>query len=81
MDQDLKLPVEKRYVHGICTSESDGSIVITANAYLLSRIHHAASIYVDTTFKRTDGAMNEWELVIWDQMAQCGVFFFAVYKL
>ena len=30
---------------------------------------------MDTTFKRTDGAMNEWELVIWDQMAQCGVFF------
>ena len=50
----MKLPVEKRYVHGICTSESDGSVVITANAYLLSRIHHAASIYVDTTFKRTD---------------------------
>jgi len=70
----MKLPVEKRYVHGICTSESDGSVVITANAYLLSRIHHAASIYVDTTFKRTDGAMNEWELVIWDKMAQCGTY-------
>lgn len=72
MKEDLKKPVDARYVHSYSTTVSGGSILLTANPYLLSRIHLALTIFVDTTFKRTAGTLKEWEVVMWDRVVQRG---------
>jgi hypothetical protein len=74
MQQDLtNLEAEERYIHAIATTLTGGKILFTANPFLLGRIHKAISIYVDTTFKRTAGEMNEWEIVMWDEEVQRGM--------
>lgn len=45
----------------------EGSIklVVTANPVLAALIHEARFLVCDYTFKRTNGDLNEWEVVIW----------------
>lgn len=76
MSKDNEREIPQRYIWSISdVLETGGTIVFTANSFLLSRIHKADFIHVDTTFKRTVGSMNEWEVVTWDLEVQRGIWF------
>lgn len=72
--KDLLKPVEERYVHSIKTTAPGGILIFTFLPRLLALIHKALTIQVDTTFKRTAGDINEWEIVIWYRELQRGMF-------
>ncbi|KAF8161444.1 hypothetical protein B0H34DRAFT_840756 [Crassisporium funariophilum] len=80
MNEDVKKPIEERYIHGFTTTLNGGRILLTANPYLLSRIHHAKTLFVDTTFKRTVGTMKEWEVVMFDKEVERAVTIARVYS-
>ena|ERR1700729_2547432 len=63
--EDRTLPIEDRYIHSVLHDDSGGILIITFEHFLAQLIHKALSFEVDTTFKRTHGDMNEWEIVIW----------------
>ena len=75
MVKDLLKPVEERYVHSIMSTEHGGVLIFTFLSCLLALIHKALTIQVDTTFKRTAGDINEWEIVIWYRELQRGVIY------
>ena len=81
MNKDLNKPVNERYVHGFATTIHGGRILLTANSYLLTRIHHAKTIFVDTTFKRTAGALKEWEVVMYDKEVERGMSVTGLYSI
>jgi predicted membrane protein len=76
MAKDLLKPVEEQYVHSIMSTEHSGILIFTFLSRLLALIHKALTIQVDTTFKRTAGDINEWELVIWYQELQRGKLYY-----
>ncbi|KAF8150842.1 hypothetical protein B0H34DRAFT_801761 [Crassisporium funariophilum] len=80
MNEDLKKPINERYIHGITTTITGGQVLLTANPYLLSRIHKAKTLFVDTTFKRTVGALKEWEVVMYDKQVERAVTIARVYS-
>ncbi|KAJ7601552.1 hypothetical protein FB45DRAFT_1074470 [Roridomyces roridus] len=65
-EDDLKLPLEERYVHDI-RCEGTIKIAVCMRPDLIQLIHDPGVIYVvcDFTFKRTRGELNEWEVAIW----------------
>ena len=73
MNEDLKRPLEERYIHGFTSTINGGRIILTANQFLLTRIHLARTLFVDTTFKRTVGSLKEWEVVMYDKEAERGM--------
>ena len=75
MSKDLLKPVEERYVHSIMSTGNGGILIFTFLSRLLALIHKALTIQVDTTFKRTAGDINEWEIVIWYQELQRGMLY------
>ena len=72
MNEDLKRPLEERYIHGFTSTINGGRVIFTANQFLLTRIHLAKTLFVDTTFKRAVGSLKEWEVVMFDQGAGRG---------
>lgn len=76
MNEDLKRPLEERYIHGFTSTINGGRVILTANQFLLTRIHLATTLYVDTTFKRTVGSLKEWEVVMYDKEAERGMEFY-----
>ncbi|PPQ69339.1 hypothetical protein CVT26_002571, partial [Gymnopilus dilepis] len=77
---DLKKPVRERYIHGYATTATGGQVIFTASAILLDRIHHAKTIFVDTTFKRSAGPLKEWEVAIYDNELQRALTIARVYS-
>ena len=73
MNEDLKRPLEERYVHGFTSTINGGWVILTANQFLLTHIHLAKTLFVDTTFKCTVGSLKEWEVVMYDKEAECGM--------
>ena len=80
MNEDLEKPLKERYIHGFTSTSNGGRVILTANQFLLTRIHLAKTIYVDTTFKRTLGTLKEWEVVMYNKEVECGMelHFFAL---
>lgn len=72
--KDLDKPVEDQYTHQITTTPSGGSLIFTANSYLLKLVHTATGLHVDTTFKRAAGDHKEVEFAIWVPAVQRGRF-------
>lgn len=64
--EDLEKPASERYVHAVLTLPEGRKIIVTGNPFLLSLVHNATMIQVDTTFKRTFGELDEWEVVMWE---------------
>ncbi|KAG6913688.1 hypothetical protein DXG01_005156 [Tephrocybe rancida] len=64
--EDLKKPMEERYIHKIVTSDDGGVLVFTFIPFLLGLIHkeEVTSFECDVTFKRAL-ELNEWEMVIY----------------
>ena len=73
MNEDLENPLEERYIHGFMSTINGGRVILTANQFLLTRIHLAKTLFVDTTFKRTVGTLKEWEVVMYDKEAERGM--------
>ena len=57
-----------------------GRILSTADYYLLTRIHHAKTIFVDTTFKRTLGTLKSGEVVMYDKEVERGMYIIDAYR-
>lgn len=72
--KDLDKPVEDRYVHQITTTPSGRSLIFTFDPYLLSLIHTATGLHVDTTFKQAASDHKEVEFAVWVPAVQCGKF-------
>ncbi|KAF9479178.1 hypothetical protein BDN70DRAFT_984560 [Pholiota conissans] len=79
MEEDLGKPIDERYIFGLAVTKNGGRIVVTANPFLLSRIHHAKTIFVDTTFKRTVSTLKEWEVVMYDKAVERALTIARVY--
>ena len=45
--------------------EGSIKVVVTTHPILAALIHHARYLECDFTFKRMNGELNEWEVVIW----------------
>lgn len=63
MDEQ-KLDASKRYIQSVIVADNM-KLVITFNSYLVTLIHQAKTVEVDTTFKRTISELKEWELTAW----------------
>ncbi|KAJ7261422.1 hypothetical protein C8J57DRAFT_1513953 [Mycena rebaudengoi] len=65
-EDDLKLPLAKRYVHHVHMS-GETKIAVAMNPELAALLHEEGVRFIegDITFKRTKGEMNEWEAAVW----------------
>lgn len=63
--QDLKKPIQERYIHSITTTPNGGTLIFTFQYDLIAHIHLAYGLYIDTTFKRAIGHLKEVEIVMW----------------
>jgi hypothetical protein len=65
LEDRRSLPIDDQYIHSVIHSDAGSTLILTFNHFLIQLIHEAVSFEVDTTFKRTFGELNEWEIVIW----------------
>ncbi|KAJ7908237.1 hypothetical protein B0H13DRAFT_2017310 [Mycena leptocephala] len=63
---NLTKPLPERYIHGYITTDGGGIGVVTFVPYLLKLLDDPGVISFDsnTTYKRINSKMNEWELTI-----------------
>ncbi|KAJ7822773.1 hypothetical protein B0H13DRAFT_1737629 [Mycena leptocephala] len=68
---NLTKPLPERYIHGYITTDGGGVGVVTFVPYLLKLLDDPGVISFDgdTTYKRINGKMNEWELTIFVKIA------------
>ncbi|KAJ7130976.1 hypothetical protein C8R46DRAFT_1235973 [Mycena filopes] len=64
--KDLEKPLEERYIHRFQHTPDGGLIIFTCFTRLLALLDDpgVTAFEDDTTFKRVEGDMNEWEVVI-----------------
>ncbi|KAJ6543436.1 hypothetical protein DFH09DRAFT_1282498 [Mycena vulgaris] len=64
--QDRKKPLEERYIHRFQEAPGGGLIIFTCFTALLSLLDDPGvkAFEDDTTFRRIEGDLNEWEVVI-----------------
>ncbi|KII84400.1 hypothetical protein PLICRDRAFT_32429 [Plicaturopsis crispa FD-325 SS-3] len=65
LNEKTMVPIAERYIHRVVHTPADGTIILTLVPFLAGLIHEAWSIEADGTFKRQNGPLNEWEIVIW----------------
>ncbi|KAJ7734479.1 hypothetical protein B0H16DRAFT_1467605 [Mycena metata] len=72
---DLKKPVDERYIQRLVTMPDGGVIILTCLAALIELLDDmgVTSFETDTTFKRVEGEINEWEVVIFLKSLQRAV--------
>ncbi|KAJ6596762.1 hypothetical protein B0H10DRAFT_1959922 [Mycena sp. CBHHK59/15] len=63
---DLKKPIDERYIQSIVALPDGGIIILTCLAALMKLLDDegVTSFEDDTTYKRVEGDINEWEVVI-----------------
>ncbi|KAK7008311.1 hypothetical protein R3P38DRAFT_3280934 [Favolaschia claudopus] len=64
--EDQQKHLNERYIHSFRTTEGGGVIIITGVPYLIKLLDDPGvrAFDDDTTFKRVEGEMNEWELAL-----------------
>ncbi|KAJ7467723.1 hypothetical protein FB451DRAFT_1483249 [Mycena latifolia] len=67
--EDLDKPLEQRYIHRFQHTADGGLIIFTCFTALLALLDDSGvkAFEDDTTFKRVEGDLNEWEVVIFSQ--------------
>ncbi|KAJ6587306.1 hypothetical protein B0H10DRAFT_2333948 [Mycena sp. CBHHK59/15] len=67
-----QLPLPERYIHGYITTADGGICIVTCVPFLLKLLDDpgVTSFEDDTTYKRVEGDMNEWELAIYAKIVQ-----------
>jgi hypothetical protein len=74
---DRKKPLADRYIH-CCKTTPDGDLlIVTGVPFLIGLLDDPGvnSFEDDTTFKRVEGDLNEWELAIYLKAVQRGTPF------
>ncbi|KAJ6628577.1 hypothetical protein B0H10DRAFT_1940408 [Mycena sp. CBHHK59/15] len=68
----LTKPLPERYIHGYITTADGGICILTCVPFLLKLLDDpgVTSFEDDTTYKRVEGDMNEWELAIYAKIVQ-----------
>ncbi|KAJ7511037.1 hypothetical protein B0H11DRAFT_2402643 [Mycena galericulata] len=71
---DMKKPIDERYIHRLVTMPDGGIMILTCLAALMRLLDDpgVTSFETDTTFKRVEGDINEWEVVIFLKALQRG---------
>ncbi|KAF7367934.1 hypothetical protein MSAN_00858400 [Mycena sanguinolenta] len=66
----LTKPLPERYIHSYLTTPDGGICILTCVPYLLKLLDNPGvrSFDDDTTYKRIEGKMNEWELTLFAQI-------------
>ncbi|KAJ7434188.1 hypothetical protein B0H11DRAFT_1938859 [Mycena galericulata] len=69
---NLKKPLPERYIHSYLTTPDGGIIILTSVPYLMKLLDDpgVTSFDNDTTYKRVEGEMKEWELTIFAKIVQ-----------
>lgn len=72
---DLKKPLGERCVHCCRTTNDGGILIITGVPFLIKLLDDPGvrAFEDDTTFKRVEGQMNEWELALYLKAVQRGM--------
>ncbi|KAJ6613001.1 hypothetical protein B0H10DRAFT_1951806 [Mycena sp. CBHHK59/15] len=72
---EMKKPIDERYIHRIATMPDGGVIILTCLSALMRLLDNKGvlSFENDTTFKRVTGDINEWEVVIFFKALQRAV--------
>ncbi|KAJ7458041.1 hypothetical protein B0H11DRAFT_2062428, partial [Mycena galericulata] len=72
---DMKKPIDERYIHRLVTMPDGGIMILTCLAALMRLLDDpgVTSFETDTTFKRIEGDINEWEVVIFLKALQRAV--------
>ncbi|KAJ6555496.1 hypothetical protein B0H10DRAFT_2241397 [Mycena sp. CBHHK59/15] len=72
---EMKKPIDERYIHRIATMPDGGVIILTCLSALMRLLDDKGvlSFENDTTFKRVAGDINEWEVVIFFKALQRAV--------
>lgn len=72
--EDLVKPLEERYIHRFQHMPDGGLIIFTCFTALLALLDDSGvkAFEDDTTFKRIEGELNEWEVVIFYQALERG---------
>ncbi|KAJ7469936.1 hypothetical protein B0H11DRAFT_2042902 [Mycena galericulata] len=72
---DMKKPIDERYIHRLVTMPDGGIMILTCLAALMRLLDDpgVTSFETDTTFKRVEGDINEWEVVIFLKALQRAV--------
>ncbi|KAJ6610337.1 hypothetical protein B0H10DRAFT_2293174 [Mycena sp. CBHHK59/15] len=63
----LTKPLPDRYIHGYLTTADGGVVILTCVPYLLKLLDDPGvnAFEDDTTYKRVEGEINEWELALY----------------
>jgi len=83
---EVKRDQKYRYIHAILTEPSDDgegliNVIVTMVPGLASLRHAAHTTLHDNTYKRIHRDYNEWEVVIWDALANRREFSLLLYFL
>ncbi|KAJ7694292.1 hypothetical protein B0H14DRAFT_3660597 [Mycena olivaceomarginata] len=78
----LTKPLPERYIHGYITTDDGGICILTCVPYLLKLLDDPGvnAFDDDTTYKRIEGKMNEWELTIYRHGRTCRVKLLVTHK-
>ncbi|KAF7335140.1 hypothetical protein MVEN_02265100 [Mycena venus] len=70
--EDRKRPLEEQYIHCYRTTDDGGVLIITGVPFLIKLLDDPGVLAFDddTTFKRVEGEMNEWELALYLKAVQ-----------
>ncbi|KAJ6614724.1 hypothetical protein B0H10DRAFT_2220970 [Mycena sp. CBHHK59/15] len=69
----LTKPLLERYIHSYITNADGGICILTCVPFLLKLLNDPGVVAFDddTTYKRVEGKMNEWELTIFAKVVLC----------
>ncbi|KAJ7733309.1 hypothetical protein B0H16DRAFT_1768608 [Mycena metata] len=72
---NLRKPIDERYIQRLVTMPDGGVIILTGLAALIELLDDmgVTSFETDTTFKRVEGEIDEWEVVIFFESLQRAV--------
>ncbi|KAJ7891481.1 hypothetical protein B0H13DRAFT_2340573 [Mycena leptocephala] len=72
--EDMKKPINDRYIHRLVTGEDGGVMILTRLSALMKLLDEGVTSFeTDTTFRRVAGDINEWEVVIFRKALQRAV--------
>ncbi|KAF7322576.1 hypothetical protein HMN09_00036100 [Mycena chlorophos] len=76
--KERALPINQRFIQA-AIDKGDFKIVVTLNPKLAYLIHNVLALTVDTTFKRTEGEMDEWTVTGYSDRYKRRITFASLY--
>jgi hypothetical protein len=63
-EKERTLDKSERYIHSVIAT-AEHNLIVTFDPHLVTLIHVARTLEVDTTYERNVSSMKEWEITIW----------------